>query len=108
MFAAHQWVNMTDVSVQINDTHVVSMTEGPDHFTWAEHSPLLLTADLLCLCFCFMILFQAKTCKPALGYSFAAGTIDGVSGLNITQGEREDGVRASRFGGFRLLFPNEA
>nr|XP_048294788.1 neutral ceramidase [Myodes glareolus]XP_048294789.1 neutral ceramidase [Myodes glareolus] len=53
VFAAHQWVNMTDVSVQINDTHV------------------------------------AKTCKPALGYSFAAGTIDGVSGLNITQGTTE-------------------
>ncbi|OBS82168.1 hypothetical protein A6R68_23842, partial [Neotoma lepida] len=28
---------------------------------------------------------KVKTCKPALGYSFAAGTIDGVSGLNITQ-----------------------
>ncbi|CAO2585197.1 Neutral ceramidase [Lemmus lemmus] len=53
VFAAHQWVNMTDVSVQINATHVV------------------------------------KTCKPALGYSFAAGTIDGVSGLNITQGTTE-------------------
>ncbi|KAH0521334.1 Neutral ceramidase [Microtus ochrogaster] len=53
VFAAHQWVNMTDVSVQINATHV------------------------------------AKTCKPALGYSFAAGTIDGVSGLNITQGTTE-------------------
>lgn len=50
-----------------------------------------------------------KTCKAALGYSFAAGTIDGVSGLNITQGERkEDGMCASRFGGFRLLCPNEA
>ncbi|XP_048191361.1 neutral ceramidase-like [Perognathus longimembris pacificus] len=48
--AAHQWVNMTDVSIQLNSTHTV------------------------------------KTCKPALGYSFAAGTMDGVSGLNITQG----------------------
>ncbi|MEJ1276476.1 N-acylsphingosine amidohydrolase 2 [Cricetulus griseus] len=73
VLAAHQWVNMTDVSVMLNDTYAV------------------------------------KTCKPALGYSFAAGTIDGVSGLNITQGEmEEDGMRASRFGGFRLLFPNEA
>ncbi|XP_008827930.1 neutral ceramidase [Nannospalax galili] len=51
--AAHQWVNMTDVTVQLNATHTV------------------------------------KTCKPALGYSFAAGTIDGVSGLNITQGTTE-------------------
>ncbi|XP_050661516.1 neutral ceramidase isoform X2 [Macaca thibetana thibetana] len=32
---------------------------------------------------------KAKTCKPALGYSFAAGTIDGVGGLNFTQGKTE-------------------
>ncbi|XP_072485033.1 neutral ceramidase isoform X2 [Notamacropus eugenii] len=51
--AAHQWVNMTDVTVQFNSTHT------------------------------------AKTCKPALGYSFAAGTIDGVGGLNFTQGAIE-------------------
>lgn len=51
--AAHQWVNMTAVTVQLNATHTV------------------------------------KTCKPALGYSFAAGTMDGVSGLNITQGTTE-------------------
>lgn len=51
--SAHQWVNMTDVTVWLNSTHTV------------------------------------KTCKPALGYSFAAGTIDGVSGLNITQGTTE-------------------
>ncbi|XP_036592351.1 neutral ceramidase [Trichosurus vulpecula] len=51
--AAHQWVNMTDVTVQLNSTHT------------------------------------AKTCKPALGYSFAAGTIDGVGGLNFTQGATE-------------------
>nr|XP_020012302.1 neutral ceramidase isoform X1 [Castor canadensis] len=51
--AAHQWVNMTDVTIQLNSTHTV------------------------------------KTCKPALGYSFAAGTIDGASGLNITQGTTE-------------------
>ncbi|EPY83448.1 neutral ceramidase isoform a [Camelus ferus] len=48
--AAHQWVNMTDVTVWLNSTHA------------------------------------AKTCKPALGYSFAAGTIDGVGSLNFTQG----------------------
>uniref|UniRef100_A0A8C3WCB3 Neutral ceramidase n=1 Tax=Catagonus wagneri TaxID=51154 RepID=A0A8C3WCB3_9CETA len=29
---------------------------------------------------------KAKTCKPALGYSFAAGTIDGFGSLNFTQG----------------------
>ncbi|XP_009933900.1 putative neutral ceramidase C isoform X2 [Opisthocomus hoazin] len=48
--SAHQWVNMSDVSVELNTTHTV------------------------------------KTCKPALGYSFAAGTIDGVGAFNFTQG----------------------
>ncbi|XP_039727747.1 neutral ceramidase isoform X1 [Pteropus medius] len=48
--SAHQWVNMTDVTVLLNSTHT------------------------------------AKTCKPALGYSFAAGTIDGAGSLNFTQG----------------------
>ncbi|NWI99499.1 ASAH2 ceramidase, partial [Crypturellus undulatus] len=51
--SAHQWVNMSDVSVTLNATHVV------------------------------------KTCKPALGHSFAAGTIDGVGALNFTQGAIE-------------------
>ncbi|XP_022355866.1 neutral ceramidase [Enhydra lutris kenyoni] len=50
LVAAHQWVNMTDVTVQLNSTHT------------------------------------AKTCKPALGYSFAAGTIDGFGNPNFTQG----------------------
>ncbi|XP_057387106.1 neutral ceramidase isoform X2 [Balaenoptera acutorostrata] len=48
--SAHQWVNMTDVTVWLNSTHT------------------------------------AKTCKPALGYSFAAGTIDGFGTLNFMQG----------------------
>uniref|UniRef100_A0A8D1ABQ5 Neutral ceramidase n=1 Tax=Sus scrofa TaxID=9823 RepID=A0A8D1ABQ5_PIG len=48
--SAHQWVNMTDVTVWLNSTHT------------------------------------GKTCKPALGYSFAAGTIDGFGSLNFTQG----------------------
>ncbi|XP_008574479.1 PREDICTED: neutral ceramidase [Galeopterus variegatus] len=51
--SAHQWVNMTDVTVRLNSTHT------------------------------------AKTCKPALGYSFAAGTIDGNGGLNFIQGTTE-------------------
>ncbi|XP_066100270.1 neutral ceramidase isoform X1 [Saccopteryx bilineata] len=48
--SAHQWVNMTDVTILLNSTH------------------------------------GAKTCKPALGYSFAAGTIDGSGTFNFTQG----------------------
>ncbi|XP_066047815.1 putative neutral ceramidase C isoform X2 [Chamaea fasciata] len=51
--SAHQWVNMTNVSVELNTTHTV------------------------------------KTCKPALGHSFAAGTIDGVGAFNFTQGSVE-------------------
>uniref|UniRef100_A0A803W9Z0 Neutral ceramidase n=1 Tax=Ficedula albicollis TaxID=59894 RepID=A0A803W9Z0_FICAL len=51
--SAHQWVNMSDVSVELNATH------------------------------------RVKTCKPALGHSFAAGTIDGVGAFNFTQGSVE-------------------
>ncbi|KAF2988386.1 hypothetical protein EK904_010325 [Melospiza melodia maxima] len=51
--SAHQWVNMSSVSVELNATHTV------------------------------------QTCKPALGHSFAAGTIDGVGALNFTQGSVE-------------------
>ncbi|XP_068115033.1 neutral ceramidase [Hyperolius riggenbachi] len=50
---AHQWVNMSDVTVQLNDTHT------------------------------------GKTCRPGLGYSFAAGTIDGVGLINFTHGMTE-------------------
>ncbi|KAG7492710.1 hypothetical protein MATL_G00017560 [Megalops atlanticus] len=67
LHAAHQWVNMTDVTVQLNSTHTV------------------------------------KTCKPALGHSFAAGTIDGGGDLNFTQGAVEgdpfwDGIRDTLLG----------
>ncbi|XP_058263208.1 neutral ceramidase [Hemibagrus wyckioides] len=64
---AHQWVNMTDVTVQLSSTQSV------------------------------------KTCKPALGHSFAAGTIDGGGDLNFTQGAIEgdpfwDGIRDALLG----------
>uniref|UniRef100_A0A3Q3GN98 Neutral ceramidase n=1 Tax=Labrus bergylta TaxID=56723 RepID=A0A3Q3GN98_9LABR len=67
LHSAHQWVNMTDVTVQINNTHTV------------------------------------KTCKPALGHSFAAGTTDGGGDLNFTQGAVEgdpfwDGIRDALVG----------
>ncbi|XP_063163499.1 putative neutral ceramidase C [Candoia aspera] len=51
--SAHRWVDMSNVSVQLNSTHT------------------------------------GKTCKPALGYSFAAGTIDGPGMFNFTQGTLE-------------------
>ncbi|XP_075884230.1 neutral ceramidase isoform X2 [Nelusetta ayraudi] len=65
--AAHQWVNMTDVSVEIDSTRTV------------------------------------RTCKPALGHSFAAGTTDGGGDLNFTQGAVEgdpfwDGIRDAILG----------
>ncbi|XP_060883526.1 neutral ceramidase [Labrus mixtus] len=67
LHSAHQWVNMTDVTVQINNTHTV------------------------------------RTCKPALGHSFAAGTTDGGGDLNFTQGAVEgdpfwDGIRDALVG----------
>ncbi|XP_075698766.1 neutral ceramidase [Rhinoderma darwinii] len=51
--SAHQWVDMSNVNVKLNDTH------------------------------------NATTCKPALGYSFAAGTIDGPGLINFTHGMTE-------------------
>uniref|UniRef100_A0A4W6E9G9 Neutral ceramidase n=1 Tax=Lates calcarifer TaxID=8187 RepID=A0A4W6E9G9_LATCA len=67
LHSAHQWVNMTDVTVQINSTHTV------------------------------------RTCKPALGHSFAAGTTDGGGDLNFTQGAVDgdpfwDGIRDALLG----------
>ncbi|XP_038830784.1 neutral ceramidase [Salvelinus namaycush] len=67
LHAAHQWVNMTDVTVQLNSTHT------------------------------------GRTCKPALGHSFAAGTTDGGGDLNFTQGAVEgdpfwDGIRDALLG----------
>ncbi|KAJ8396036.1 hypothetical protein AAFF_G00025680 [Aldrovandia affinis] len=46
---------------------------------------------------------EVKTCKPALGHSFAAGTIDGGGDLNFTQGAVEgdpfwDGIRDTLVG----------
>ncbi|XP_051522645.1 neutral ceramidase-like [Myxocyprinus asiaticus] len=59
---AHQWVNMTDETVQFNSTHT------------------------------------GRTCKPALGHSFAAGTTDGGGEFNFVQGDTDgdpfwDGIR---------------
>ncbi|KAM6443048.1 putative neutral ceramidase C [Liasis olivaceus] len=51
--SAHQWVDMSNITVQLNSTHT------------------------------------GKTCKAALGYSFAAGTIDGPGMFNFTQGTVE-------------------
>ncbi|XP_066477516.1 neutral ceramidase [Tiliqua scincoides] len=51
--SAHQWVDMTNVTVRLNATH------------------------------------SGKTCIPALGYSFAAGTMDGPGMFNFTQGAIE-------------------
>ncbi|XP_070801768.1 neutral ceramidase [Pituophis catenifer annectens] len=51
--SVHQWVDMSNITVQLNSTHT------------------------------------GKTCKPALGYSFAAGTTDGPGMFNFTQGTTE-------------------
>lgn len=43
--------------------------------------------------FFFSLLIKVKTCKPALGHSFAAGTIDGVGAFNFTQGDLGSGFQ---------------
>uniref|UniRef100_A0A8B9K2N4 Neutral ceramidase n=1 Tax=Astyanax mexicanus TaxID=7994 RepID=A0A8B9K2N4_ASTMX len=65
--AAHQWVNMTDVTVQLDSTH------------------------------------SGKTCKPALGHSFAAGTTDGGGALNFTQGKSIVDVQMITIGSLALV-----
>ncbi len=34
----------------------------------------------------WMYFCQGKTCKPSMGYSFAAGTTDGPGDFDFTQG----------------------
>nr|XP_055031802.1 neutral ceramidase [Misgurnus anguillicaudatus]XP_055031803.1 neutral ceramidase [Misgurnus anguillicaudatus] len=51
--SAHQWVDMSNESVQLNSTHT------------------------------------GRTCKPALGHSFAAGTTDGGGEFNFIQGDTD-------------------
>lgn len=48
---------------------------------------------MVCVC-------QVRTCKPALGHSFAAGTIDGGGGLNFTQGDATFSLSAAAGAGF--------
>lgn len=74
--AAHQWVNMTDVSIEIDNTRTVSIRTKKNTIPVDERDDELTTACA-----------QVRTCKPALGHSFAAGTTDGGGGLNFTQGE---------------------
>uniref|UniRef100_A0A8C1E1K1 Neutral ceramidase n=1 Tax=Cyprinus carpio carpio TaxID=630221 RepID=A0A8C1E1K1_CYPCA len=67
VYAAHQWVNMTDETVPLNSTHT------------------------------------GRTCKPALGHSFAAGTTDGGGEFNFIQGDTDgdpfwDGIRDALLG----------
>lgn len=80
--SAHQWVNMTDVTVQINSTHTVRNQIYLDSFK------ILLNRVKWNIKLKLIDVYhhQVKTCKPALGHSFAAGTIDGGGDLNFTQG----------------------
>lgn len=45
--------------------------------------------------FGFHSVFQGTTCKPSMGYSFGAGTIDGPGGFDFKQGKEEDFLIAS-------------
>lgn len=49
-----------------------------------------------------MYLSQVRTCKPALGHSFAAGTTDGGGDLNFTQGNSASVVIHMSVTGFDL------
>ena len=35
----------------------------------------------------FCIFYQGTTCKPSMGYSFGAGTVDGPGGFDFKQGK---------------------
>lgn len=87
---------MSDVSVELNVTHTVRV--GAPWVQAKESKKCsILTAglgprretDFKILFFTFPPLIKVKTCKPALGHSFAAGTIDGVGAFNFTQGNLE-------------------
>lgn len=83
--AAHQWVNMTDETVPFNSTHTVSAfkeTSSRQHVTETVHRTWN-TSMMLTQFFCT----QGRTCKPALGHSFAAGTTDGGGEFNFVQGK---------------------
>lgn len=82
--AAHQWVNMTDVSIELDSTRTVSIRTKRNTNPEDQRDGELTTA---CVYVCVSTRAQVKTCKPALGHSFAAGTTDGGGDLNFTQGE---------------------
>lgn len=89
---------MSDVQVELNATHTVRV--GATGVQGRKNSYVLIagsgkleeTGFKISLIF-FPFLVKVKTCKPALGYSFAAGTIDGVGAFNFTQGNLESGCQ---------------
>nr|CAB3223352.1 neutral ceramidase [Phallusia mammillata] len=62
--AVHQYVDMTNQSVDINSTHT------------------------------------SRTCKPAMGFSFAAGTTDGPGAFDFKQGDKTGNAFWKLIGGF--------
>lgn len=94
--AAHQWVNMTDVTVQLSSTQSVSNQKNHSIFEYLGFNPgacktcnahtFNLFVKTISIKIINLFYYQVKTCKSALGHSFAAGTIDGGGDLNFTQG----------------------
>ena len=121
--SAHQWVDMSNVTIQINSTHAVCNllhSQGNCHRlqtnmrgNWLQakatgcgedndddddddvYFPNLQKAIL-------SFVSQVRTCKPALGHSFAAGTTDGGGDLNFTQGNSVSDVIQMSATGFDL------
>lgn len=52
--------------------------------------------------FCPFVCPQVRTCKPALGHSFAAGTTDGGGDLNFSQGNSASAAIEMTVTGFDL------
>ncbi|XP_034864277.1 neutral ceramidase isoform X2 [Mirounga leonina] len=95
--AAFASSNLGDVSPNILGPHCVNTGESCDN----ANSSCPIGGSSMCIAMgpgedmlnstqiIGRIIYQrakAKTCKPALGYSFAAGTIDGFGNFNFTQG----------------------
>lgn len=82
----HTYVDMSNVMVQINQTTKVGdmwdMHRSKIHISGFE--PIIKFNVFTIIN--FELNQQVKTCKPAMGFSFAAGTTDGPGAFNFTQG----------------------
>jgi neutral ceramidase len=71
---AHQFVDMPKYTVEVQDP-----VYGP---TTVRNMGLCIST----INYKISYVHQVKLCKPAMGYSFAAGTTDGPGAFDFTQG----------------------